>query len=151
MKMTSLNDSENDSSSHKKGLWNWYLQLRRGTQRSIASALILVLALCLCLGGIAISGQSPAHASPALATTVQASVHTVSTGVNNNPWGYNFIKGKLITRPPSRFCSYFRCIASFWNGKGYVVECKDSMYSLSGGRSGACSSHKGVWRTLYSH
>jgi len=73
------------------------------------------------------------------------------TGVNGNPWGYDFNPGNYITDPPSAFCSYFNCIASFWNGKGHVEECQDATYSKSGGISGSCSKHGGDWRALYSH
>lgn len=80
---------------------------------------------------------------------------TQSTGINNNQWGYNFFQGNLIYYPPSNFCAYFPCIASFWEkddpGDGYVVECNDGMYSQSGGERGACSYHGGVLRPLYSH
>jgi hypothetical protein len=76
---------------------------------------------------------------------------TPCPGINCNPWGYNFTLGNLIYRPPSNFCAYFNCIASFWNGSGYVVECQDTTYSLSGGTKGACFRHGGVLRTLYSH
>jgi len=76
---------------------------------------------------------------------------TPCPGVNCNPWGYNFSLGNLITSPPDAFCQYFNCIDNFDNGNGYVVECNDGMYSLSGGISGACSYHSGVWRPLYSH
>jgi hypothetical protein len=44
---------------------------------------------------------------------------------------------------------WFRCIKTFWNGSGYVMECHDGMYSKSGGRSGSCSYHGGNWRPLY--
>ncbi len=80
---------------------------------------------------------------------------THCVGVNNNPWCYDFNYGKYITYPPSGFCSYFNCIATFYAsddpGDGYVVECQDGTYSQSGGESGACSSHGGVMRPLYSH
>jgi hypothetical protein len=67
-----------------------------------------------------------------------------------NPWGYNYDSGALIYNPPSNFCSYFACIASFWNGVGYVVQCLDGTFSLSGGRTGVCSSgHGGFYRNLY--
>lgn len=75
----------------------------------------------------------------------------VCTDAGCNPWGYSFEPGNLIYNPPSDFCGYFACIKSFWNGSGYVVECQDKMYSLSGGNSGACSYHGGEWRPLYSH
>lgn len=48
--------------------------------------------------------------------------------------------------PPTNFCSFAPCIASFWNGQGYVVICNDGLYGKSGGRSGACSGHGGVAR-----
>lgn len=74
-----------------------------------------------------------------------------TTGVNGNPWGYDFVPGNYILQPPAEFCSYFSCIKSFWGGSGYVVECNDGMYSRSGGRTGSCSLHKGEMRPLYSH
>jgi hypothetical protein len=74
-------------------------------------------------------------------------------GAPANPWGYNFCdyySGNTITNPPTNFCNYFSCIASFWTQtNGYVVECNDTKYSHSGGVSGACSSHGGVWRALW--
>lgn len=74
-----------------------------------------------------------------------------SSGVPCNPWGYTFNDtGKPVYNPPHNICVYFHpCIGNFWNGTGYVVECADSMYSQSGGNSGACSSHGGEWRPVY--
>ena len=75
-------------------------------------------------------------------------------GAPANPWRYNFCDsnfGKYIHSPPSNFCVYFSCIASFWQfPNGYVTECVDGRYSHSGGISGACSSHGGEWRALWS-
>ena len=71
--------------------------------------------------------------------------------VPRNPWGYNFVRGKLIKAPPVKFCNYFKCIPNFSKGKGYVVECRDAMYSKSGGLVGVCSGHKGYYLTLYAH
>lgn len=68
-----------------------------------------------------------------------------------NPFGYSFSQGNLIYTPNSGFCTYFMCISSFSNGKGYVVECHDGSYSKSGGITGVCSQHSGQWRILYSH
>jgi hypothetical protein len=48
--------------------------------------------------------------------------------------------------PPADFCLYAGCISNFWNGRGYVVQCNDGMFSKSGGIQGACSGHAGVWR-----
>jgi hypothetical protein len=86
------------------------------------------------------SQQQPAQQAPAPAT-----------GVNNNPWGYDFNPGNYIYSPNSGFCSYFSCINNFWNGNGYVEECSDGMYGKSGGISGSCSHHGGNYRPLYSH
>ena len=76
---------------------------------------------------------------------------TPCPGINCNPWGYNFSLGNFINSPPSAFCTYFSCITNFFKGHGYVVECKDGDYSKSGGVQGACSTHGGVMRPLYSH
>ena len=73
------------------------------------------------------------------------------TGVNGNPWGYDFSPGNLIYAPPADFCGYFSCIGNFWAGKGYVMECNDGMYSKSGGIRGSCSYHGGNLQPLYAH
>ncbi len=74
-------------------------------------------------------------------------------GAPANPWHYNFCTantGKYIYSPAASFCSYFKCIASFWKStSGYVDECQDGTYSHSGGRSGACSYHGGELRPLW--
>lgn len=72
-------------------------------------------------------------------------------GAPPNPWCYTFnYTGKYIYSPPSNFCNYFNCIASFWtHTNGYVDECQDGTYSHSGGVSGACSYHGGELRPLY--
>jgi hypothetical protein len=96
--------------------------------------------------------QTPKPTQPPIKPTPTP---TRCQGVNNNPWCYDFSPGKYIYYPPTSFCSYFNCIASFWGaddpGDGYVVQCQDSTYSQSGSEQGACSSHGGVSRPLYSH
>lgn len=73
----------------------------------------------------------------------------MQTGVNGNPWGYNFNAGRVIYDPNPDFCAYFTCIKSFWEStNGYVVECWDGEYSHSGGRPGACSRNGGVEAAL---
>lgn len=75
-----------------------------------------------------------------------------STGVNGNPWGYNFNPGNLIYSPPAAFCDYFACVSTFWTAtRGYVAECVNGSYTHSGGVSGACSRDGGVQAILYSH
>jgi len=76
-------------------------------------------------------------------------------GAPSNPWHYSFCGGNLISSPPSNFCNYFGCIASFWHedipNDGYVVQCADRTFSLSGGESGGvCNYHGGPLRPLYS-
>lgn len=96
----------------------------------------------------------PATAPPATSTppTSPAVVQTASVcGAPSNPYGYNFCqRGSLIYHPASDVCSYFDCIPNFPNGTGYMVECNDSTYSMSGGHSGACSYHDGEERPVYS-
>jgi hypothetical protein len=65
-------------------------------------------------------------------------------GAPSNPYGLNLCgRGSLVYNPPSNVCNYFNCIANFPNGVGYMVECNDGTYSMSGGRPGACSGHDG--------
>jgi len=87
---------------------------------------------------------------------------TFTVAAAANPWGYNWgdsaahfslggpvLIPQMIYDPPSSFCSYYRCIANFPAGTGYVIQCRDGWFSKSGGRSGSCSSHGGNDRTLY--
>lgn len=86
-----------------------------------------------------------------------AEVHAVPSapgaatcGAPENPYGYTFCgTDQLIYSTPPDFCSYFTCIDTFEDGRGYVVQCADGDFSKSGGRPGACSSHEGVRRPLY--
>jgi hypothetical protein len=92
------------------------------------------------------------HAPSPTATPNSQPTATPCPAVNCNPWGYNFSPpGNLIYNPPSGFCTYFNCIASFWNGTGYVIECQDLTFSKTGGISGSCSHHGNDYRPLYSH
>ncbi|ADD40099.1 hypothetical protein [Stackebrandtia nassauensis] len=71
-------------------------------------------------------------------------------GAPQNPYGYNYCgTGGVVHDPPGDICFYFECIDYFDEGKGYMVACDDGMVSMSGGRSGACSYHGGVGRTVY--
>ena len=87
--------------------------------------------------------------TPTLAPTAKPAPPATTCGAAANPWGYTFCGGSTISSPPWNFCSYFNCIASFWNGVGYVEQCVDTTFSKSGGRSGSCSSHGGNSRPLY--
>ena len=75
-----------------------------------------------------------------------------ATGVNGNPWGYNFTPGNLIYQPAADFCGYFTCVSTFWTKtNGYVAACNNGDYTHSGGVSGACSRDGGIKQALYSH
>ena len=72
-------------------------------------------------------------------------------GAPANPWGYNFCgRGAHIYSAADGVCGYFDCINNFGNGTGYMVQCNDGMYSMSGGRRGACSYHGGEGQPVYS-
>jgi hypothetical protein len=102
--------------------------------------------------------QSPEPPPPATtqapttqAATTQAAQQKSTCGAPSNPYGYNFCgTGGDITSPASDVCSYFNCIDYFSHGHGYMIECRDGKYSMSGGISGACSSHHGVEQPVYS-
>jgi hypothetical protein len=95
------------------------------------------------------TSSPPASSTPAPAPSTTGAADTC--GAPTNPYGYNFCgNGYLIYNPAAGVCNYFNCIASFWNGTGYMAECNDGMYSRSGGLTGACSSHGGEQRPVYS-
>jgi hypothetical protein len=48
------------------------------------------------------------------------------------------------------FCERHRCIPYFHEGHGYIVQCRDGMWSHSGGRPGVCSGHSGGHRVVAS-
>jgi hypothetical protein len=148
-------------SSSGRGLWRRYRAASRRKQAGIGCA--VVLALCVVGVGVsgALAGQGGLGARP---TTHSSGATTLATGTptrtlvaqptcipgaeNCNPWGYNFTHGSAITDPPRQFCQFFNCVNNFVSGKGYVVECRDGVYSKTGGTRNSCSKHKGELRTL---
>lgn len=88
---------------------------------------------------------APVHTTRAPAPTVHTTKAAPSTcGAPANPYGYTLCDvGGLVTSPTPGVCTYFNCIANFVNGTGYMVECNDGTYSMSGGKRGACSYHNG--------
>ena len=82
----------------------------------------------------------PATTTPTVPTT-QATVATTALanlcGAPANPFGYNLCgRGSTITSPDSATCSYFTCIGNFSSGSGFMIQCADNTYSMSGGKSG---------------
>ncbi|SCL20154.1 hypothetical protein GA0070624_1929 [Micromonospora rhizosphaerae] len=70
-------------------------------------------------------------------------------GAPVNPFGYDYCGGSRIREPAKRICDYFHCGAGFWSGRGYLVQCRDGVVSLTGGQPEACAGHEGVRRTVW--
>ncbi|MEV4808511.1 hypothetical protein [Micromonospora avicenniae] len=71
-------------------------------------------------------------------------------GAPQNPMGYDFCGGNRIRRPATEICDHFDCAQEFWAGRGYLVQCRDGVVSLTGGYRNACAEHRGVRRTVWS-
>ncbi|WP_446212879.1 hypothetical protein [Micromonospora sp. IBSANI012] len=70
-------------------------------------------------------------------------------GAPENPYGYNYCGGSYIYEPAADVCDWFDCVATFWNGKGYVVQCEDGLVSMTGVPGGPCADHGGTRRPAY--
>jgi hypothetical protein len=71
-------------------------------------------------------------------------------GAPENPWGYNLCdRGSPIYSPASNVCSYFQCAKQFDHGHGYMVQCADGEYAMTGGQSD-CAPEGGVTAVVYS-
>jgi hypothetical protein len=70
-------------------------------------------------------------------------------GAPVNPFGYSFCGSTVITNPDPLVCSYFDCDGSFWRDGGWMTQCRDGAFSMSGGRVDACSGHGGPARLVY--
>ncbi|GAA4570069.1 hypothetical protein GCM10023176_27920 [Micromonospora coerulea] len=70
-------------------------------------------------------------------------------GAPENPYGYNYCGGSYVDDPAADVCSYFDCVATFWDGNGYVVQCNDGLVSMTGVPRGPCADHGGTRRPLY--
>lgn len=91
-----------------------------------------------------------AAAPPATQPPAPAAAAQDLCGAPANPYGYTFChRGNLITHPDAGVCNYFDCIANFSRGQGYLTECADHRFSLSGGRRGVCAQHGGAARPVY--
>ncbi|MGH3265503.1 MAG: phospholipase D-like domain-containing protein [Trebonia sp.] len=94
--------------------------------------------------------SAPYEAPAAVAPTSAAAATGSLCGAPANPLGLTLCRGgQLVDTPPSGVCSYFNCIASFADGKGYMEECADGTYSMSGGREGVCTDHGGPSKPVY--
>jgi hypothetical protein len=106
--------------------------------------------------------QSPPVPSPQRSRPVEKPTHRITLrtsaaqatgptcGAPANPYGLNLCRrGNHVYGPPADVCTYFACIPNFPNGHGYMVQCNDGMFSMSGGRRGTCSHHSGEGRPVF--
>lgn len=70
-------------------------------------------------------------------------------GAPENPYGYNYCGGSYVYDPASDVCEWFACVTTFWNGKGYMVQCQDGLVSRTGQQRGPCADHGGARRPVY--
>jgi hypothetical protein len=96
------------------------------------------------------TAKKPATTHPPRSSSPASTARPVSLcGAPPNPYGYNFCgRGGPIYDPAAAVCSYFNCIAGFWSGNGYLEECRDHSYALTGGRPNSCAQHGGSRRTV---
>ncbi len=100
-------------------------------------------------GVITAAKLSPVGAAPPVQPSTPPAQQVDLCGAPQNPYGYNYCgRGANVTSPPSDVCTYFRCIANFPNGRGYMEECSDGTVSKSGGVRGSCSTHGGDLRAV---
>ncbi|HJQ01202.1 MAG TPA: hypothetical protein VJ851_06360 [Jatrophihabitans sp.] len=129
-----------------QGSWQNMLSRTTNSQGQFAVGFISVPNYTYRLVVLASSTAWPGRSATVTTTTPVAS----TCGAPANPYGYNFCgRGTLIYQPATGICSYFSCIGNFWNGVGYLIQCRDATFSMSGGRQGACSYHDGVLRPVY--
>ncbi|MEH0844419.1 hypothetical protein V6U81_18725 [Micromonospora sp. CPCC 205711] len=70
-------------------------------------------------------------------------------GAPENPYGYNYCGGSYIYDPAADVCDWFDCVDTFWDGKGYLVQCEDGLVSMTGVQGGPCAGHGGTRRPGY--
>jgi hypothetical protein len=101
----------------------------------------------------AVAVSPPSEPTPPPSASAAPAAPAASTcGAPSNPYGYTLCPGtgRTISAAPADFCRYFSCIPSFWNQtRGIVEQCKDGLYSHSGGVRGSCSGHGGNRQPLY--
>lgn len=96
-----------------------------------------------------VAGPTPTPTPTPLPALTPIPKPTPCPAVNCNPWGYNFTCCNFITAPAVGFCGYFPCSPTFASGVGYVVECKDGVYTKNGGKPNPCATDSGLQRPLY--
>lgn len=95
------------------------------------------------------SASSTGGGSPSPTTGSPSPAPVDLCGAPENPYGYNYCGGSYINDPPADVCDWFDCVPTFWNGKGYVVQCEDGLVSMTGVPGGPCADHGGTRRPVY--
>ncbi|MFI7606695.1 hypothetical protein ACIBTV_16360 [Micromonospora sp. NPDC049366] len=101
------------------------------------------------------TSPSPSEPSASLPTKKPKTTASPSSsaerrcGAPVNPMGYDFCGGYRIRKPAAETCDHFDCAQEFWSGRGYLVQCRDGVVSLTGGSREACAGHRGVRRTVW--
>ncbi|MER7166172.1 hypothetical protein ABT336_08895 [Micromonospora sp. NPDC000207] len=99
--------------------------------------------------GPAAASARPRSPKPRRITGSSPSPRDRFCGAPRNPFGYDYCgQGERIEEPDELLCSWFTCGQDFWEGKGYLVQCRDGAVTLDGGRPDACAHHQGVRRTV---
>ncbi|MER7459984.1 hypothetical protein [Micromonospora sp. NPDC126480] len=70
-------------------------------------------------------------------------------GAPPNPYGYTYCGGLLIHDPAADVCGWFRCVADFDRGRGFLVQCVDGRIGWVGGPAGTCAQDRGPKRPVY--
>jgi hypothetical protein len=104
-----------------------------------------------------VPSRSPQQTRPVETSTDHVAPRTSSThstartcSAPTNPYGLNLCgRGSKVYDPPADVCQYFACIPNFSDGTGYMARCNDGKFSMSGGRRGACSYHKGEGKPVF--
>jgi hypothetical protein len=110
--------------------------------------LILLLALMAAFGGAACGEAtgSAGYGGSAPAATDNGSYSDSGAGADDPSTDPSVDTGSADGSggtSDASFCDTHHCIPNFDNGNGYIVQCRDGMWSHSGGIQGACSHHGG--------
>ncbi|MEU5943546.1 hypothetical protein ABZ807_31280 [Micromonospora sp. NPDC047548] len=95
------------------------------------------------------SASSTGGGSPSPSTGSPSPTSGDLCGAPENPYGYNYCGGSYIHDPAADVCDWFDCVDTFWNGRGYLVQCEDGLVSMTGVPRGPCADHGGTRRPGY--
>jgi hypothetical protein len=97
----------------------------------------------VCAGSVSLRAAQQEIARDWRHTFVGAQSGSGSTNTQPTPSAPVTATSTPSSSTPADFCTTHKCIASFAEGHGTIVECADGEWSHSGGRPGVCSRHGG--------